>query len=138
MEGHTYGVEAWGSYAIADWWQLGAGLDAQRRHLGFKPGASGLLGAAQAGDDPQYQGFLRSMMNLSDSWTLYADVRGVDALPDPKVPGYVELDLRLGWLVNDKLELSLSGSNLLHSWHQEYPAGDRIGRGVSLDTRLNF
>ncbi|MGN2253747.1 TonB-dependent receptor plug domain-containing protein [Frateuria sp. GZRe12] len=138
MEGHTYGVEAWGSYAISDWWQLGAGFDAQRQHLGFKPGASGLLGAAQAGDDPKYQGFLRSMMNLSDSWTLYADLRGVDALPDPKVPGYMELDLRIGWLVNDKLELSLSGSNLLHAWHQEYPAGNRIGRGVSLDARLNF
>ena len=138
MEGHTYGVEAWGSYAISDWWQLGAGFDAQRQHLGFKPGASGLLGVAQAGDDPQYQGFIRSMMNLSDSWTLYADLRGIDALPDPKVPGYVELDLRLGWLVNDKLELSLSGSNLLHAWHQEYPGGNRISRGVWLDARLNF
>jgi iron complex outermembrane receptor protein len=35
MKGHTYGVEAWGSYAISDWWQLGAGFDAQRQHLGF-------------------------------------------------------------------------------------------------------
>ena len=138
MKGHVYGVEAWGSYAFSDWWQVSAGIDAQRQHLGFKPGASRLLGVAQAGDDPQYQGFIRSMMNLSDSWTLYADLRGVDTLPDPKVPGYVELDLRLGWLVNDKLTLSLSGSNLLHSWHREYPAGNRIGRGVSLDARLNF
>ncbi|MGN2248170.1 TonB-dependent receptor plug domain-containing protein [Frateuria sp. GZRR35] len=138
MKGHTYGVEAWGSYAISDWWQLGAGFDAQRQHLGFKSPSAALLGVSQAGDDPQYQGFIRSMMNLSDSWTLFADLRGVDALPDPKVPGYVELDLRLGWLVNDKLELSLSGSNLLHAWHQEYPNGNRIGRGVSLDARLNF
>jgi len=138
MRGHTYGGEVWGSYAVSDWWQLGAGIDAQRQRLGFKPGASRLLGMEQAGDDPQYQGFIRSMMNLSGNWTLYADLRGVDALPDPKVPGYMELDLRLGWLVNDRLELSLSGSNLLHSWHQDYPAGNRIGRGVSLDARLNF
>ncbi|UGB39198.1 TonB-dependent receptor plug domain-containing protein [Frateuria soli] len=138
MEGHTCGVEVWGSYAVSDWWQLGAGIDAQRQRLRFKPEASGLLGVSQAGDDPEYQGFVRSMMNLSDHWTLYADVRGVDALPDPKVPGYVELDLRLGWLVDDKLELSLAGSNLLHAWHQEYPFGNRIGRGVSLDARLNF
>ncbi|MCX7514384.1 TonB-dependent receptor plug domain-containing protein [Frateuria hangzhouensis] len=140
MEGHTYGLEAWGSYAVRDWWQLGAGFTTQRKRLGFKPGASGVLGAAQAGDDPDRQGFVRSMMNLSDRWTLYADLRGVGALPDPRVPGYVELDARLGWMVNDDLELSLSGFNLLRSWHQEYvfPDSDRIARSVSLDARVKF
>jgi iron complex outermembrane receptor protein len=64
----------------------------------------------------------------------------VAALPDPRVPGYVELNMRLGWRVNDHVGLSLSGSNLLHSWHQEYifPNSDRIGRSVSLDVRLDF
>jgi iron complex outermembrane receptor protein len=140
MRGHTQGVEAWGSYAVSDRWQLGAGFTAQRQHLRFKPSASGLLGVAQAGNDPDHWGFLRSMVNLSDRWTLYTELRGVDALPDPKVPGYVELDARLGWLANDKLELSLSGFNLLHAWHQEYvfPDSDRIGRSVSLDARLHF
>ncbi|HET6806910.1 MAG TPA: TonB-dependent receptor [Frateuria sp.] len=138
MEGHAYGVEAWGSYAVSDWWRLGAGINAQRQRLRFKPDASDLLGVSQAGDDPEYQGFLRSTMNLSDRWTLYADLRGVDALPNPKVPGYVELDMRLGWLVTDRLELSLSGYNLLKSWHQEYPSTDRIERSVSLDARLDF
>jgi iron complex outermembrane receptor protein len=79
-------------------------------------------------------------MNLSDRWTLVAELRGVSALPDPKVPGYVELDARLAWRVNEKLDLALSGSSLLHSWHQEYvfPDSDRIGRSVLFDARLKF
>jgi iron complex outermembrane receptor protein len=140
MTGHAWGLETWGSYAISDGWRLSAGFTTQRQHLRFKPGASGVLGVAQAGNDPGHQGFIRSAMNLSDRWTLYADLRGVSALPDPKVPGYVELDARLGWRVNDRLELSLSGFNLLHAWHQEYvvASSDRIPRSVSFDTRVKF
>jgi iron complex outermembrane receptor protein len=140
MQGHIFGVEAWASYVVRDWWRLGAGLTAQRERLRFKPGASGLLGVAQAGNDPRRRGFLRSQMNLSDRVTLDADVRAVGPLPQPRVPGYVELNARLGWRVNDRLQLALSGWNLLRRWHQEYvfPGSDRIGRSVSLDASVKF
>lgn len=140
MEGRIAGVEAWASYAVRDWWRLGAGFSAQREHLRFKPGASGLLGVAQAGNDPRRRGFIRSQMNLTDRITLDADLRAVGPLPKPRVPGYVELNTRLGWWVNDRLQLALSGWNLLRPWHQEYvfPGSDRIGRSVSLDARVKF
>lgn len=140
IKGHNYGMETWGSYLVADWWRLDAGFTTQREHLRFKPGASRLLTVAQEGDDPNYHGFIRSAMNFSDRWSLYANLRKVGALPHPEVPAYVELDARVGWKVNDNVELSLSGFNLLHPWHQEYvfPGSDRIGRSVSFDTRLEF
>jgi iron complex outermembrane receptor protein len=140
MEGHTVGMEAWGSYSVRDWWQLGAGFVAQRQKLRFKSGASGIAGLSQAGNDPGHRGFIRSLMNFSDRWTLSLNLRQVGALPAPKVPGYVELDARLGWRVSDKLDLSLSGFSLLHPWHQEYvfPGSDRIGRSVMFNTRLTF
>ena len=140
MAGHTYGVETWGKYAVTDWWRLGVGFVAQRQRLHLKPWASRLLGTWQAGNDPDHHGFIRSTMNLSARWTLNADLRKVGALPNPKVPGYVELNARLGWRVSDRLELSLAGFNLLHPSHQEYvfPGSDRIGRSVLLDTRLRF
>ena len=140
MEGHTYGAEIWASYSIADWWRLGAGLAEEREHFRFKPGSAGLLGTAEAGDDPNHHAFIRSSMNLSDSWTLDADLREVGELPNPHVPAYTELNARLGWQVNDKLDIALSGFNLLHPWHQEYvfPGSDRIGRSVFLDTRVKF
>ncbi|HEX7129977.1 MAG TPA: TonB-dependent receptor [Rhodanobacteraceae bacterium] len=140
MKGHTYGADIWASYAIADWWRLGAGLAEEREHFHYKPGSAGLLGAAVAGDDPNHHAFLRSAMNLGESWTLDAELREVGALPEPRVPSYTELDARLGWQVNDRLRISLSGFNLLHAWHQEYvfPGSDRIGRSVLLDTRVKF
>src|ERR1035438_6540836 len=111
MKGEVYGLEAWGTYEIADWWRLSAGLNVQNANLRFAPGASGLLGVAQAGDDPHHQASLRSSMNLADGVTLDGDLRYVGVLPNPRVPAYVELNARLGWAVSKTVEISFSGFN---------------------------
>ncbi|MGH8214390.1 MAG: TonB-dependent receptor plug domain-containing protein [Rhodanobacteraceae bacterium] len=140
MRGHTYGADLWAGYSVADWWKLSAGVSLEREGFSFKPGSSGLLGTAIAGDDPSHRAFLRSSMNLGVHWKLDADLREVGALPDPRVPAYTELNARLAWAPNDRLELSLTGNNLLHPWHQEYVLGnsDRIGRTVFLAARMKF
>ena len=140
MRGHTYGLEAWGDYRPTDWWRLSAGLNLLSEHLKFKPDASGLLGVAQAGDDPKAQAQLKSSMNLWKTVTLDADVRYVSALPDPRVPSYVELGGRIGWNVTPRVQLSLAGLNLLHDRHQEWPAANATGarRSVQADMRLRF
>jgi iron complex outermembrane receptor protein len=139
IRGNVYGIEAWASYQAADWWRLSAGANIQTESLRFKPSASGILGLSQSGDDPHHQASLRSSMDLSDRVTFDADFRYVGQLPDPKVPAYVELNTRLGWAVNDRLELSLSGFNLLHPHHQEFPApDDEVKRSFFIDTRWKF
>lgn len=140
MEGDAYGVEIWGNYRVLDWWKLSAGANFQHEALRFKAGASGLLGVAQAGDDPHHQASLRSSMNLTSGVTLDADFRYVGALPEPAVPAYVELNARLAWKVTDRLTVSLSGFNLLHAHHQEFifPESDEIERSFFLDTRWRF
>ena len=140
MEGSTHGLEAWADYKLADWWRLSAGLNLLRENLKFKPGASGILGVAQAGDDPKTQASLRSSMNLGGAVTLDADLRYVSALPDPRVPSYVELGGRVGWAVTPRVQLSLSGLNLLHDKHQEWPAASASEprRTITADMRLRF
>jgi iron complex outermembrane receptor protein len=140
MEGHTYGVEAWANDQVFDWWRLSAGVSLQTEMLRFAPGASGLLGVAQAGDDPHHQASLRSSMNLTDVLTFDTDFRYVGMLPDPHVPQYMELNARLGWKVSDRVEISLSGFNLLHPQHEEFtePTSDEIKRSFFLDTRWKF
>lgn len=138
MEGHVQGLEAWGEFRAQRWWRLSAGATALEKHLRFKPGSSGILGVAQAGDDPSRQAFLRSSMDLPGRVTLDADLRYVSDLPEPRTPSYVELGGRLAWAVNDKAEIALVGRNLLHDGHPEYPQGSEIPRAVSVDLQWRF
>jgi iron complex outermembrane receptor protein len=140
MQGYTYGLEAWGDYRVAPWWRLSASANLLDKHLKFKPGASGLLGVQQAGDDPKHQASLKSSMNLGRDVTLDADLRYVGALPDPHVPSYVELNARLGWNLSKCVEISLSGFNLLHDHHQEFPApqSSAVPRSFTLDLQWRF
>jgi iron complex outermembrane receptor protein len=140
MTGHTYGLEAWGDFQAASWWRLSAGLNLLHKDLSFKPGASGILGVAMAGDDPPHQVFLSSSMNLGRDVTLDAAFRNVAALPAPHVAGYSELNVHLAWNLNDDLQLSLSGANLLHERHQEFPApqANAVPRSVSVGLQWRF
>jgi iron complex outermembrane recepter protein len=138
LQGNVHGVEIWASLQAMDWWRLDAGFNIQHEDLSFQPGSSMLLGIAQAGDDPHHQASLRSSMNLLDNLNFDADFRYVGALPNPQVPEYVELNARLGWKLSDTLSVSLSGFNLLHGQHLEYPGGDLIRRTAYHETRLRF
>ena len=139
MKGDTYGVEAWGDYRLTPWWRVSASYDWLHEDLSFAPGASQILGVAQAGDDPSQQASLRSSMNLGPKVTLDADLRYVGALPNPYVPAYAEMNARVAWNVTDRVQLSLSGFNLLHDRHQEFPApATAIPRSFYADIRWRF
>jgi len=138
IRGAVHGVEIWGSYQAASWWRLSAGLTVQHLDLEFAPGASGFLGLVQAANDPHHYAQLRSTMALSDDVTFEADLREVGALPDPKVPGYAELNARLAWHLSPTLDLAVAGFNLLHGSHVEYAGGDAIRRSVLVQTQWRF
>jgi iron complex outermembrane receptor protein len=79
-------------------------------------------------------------MNLPSHMTFDATLRYVGALPEPSMTGYTELDARWGWHANPALELSLRGSNLLHSRHTELPTpyGEEIARAFIAEAKLHF
>jgi iron complex outermembrane receptor protein len=140
MDGHTYGAEAWANYQATDWWVVTVAFTQLYESLHFKAGSSGLLGIAQAGDDPSHQAHFRSSMNLMARLTLDADLRYVSTLPNPNVHAYEELNARLGWQISKQWDAAISGRNLLHAHHQEFtvPPSDAIGRSVMLDVRLKY
>ena len=86
----------------------------------FEPGSADIFGVQYAGNDAAYQATLRSSVELSDNWELDIALRAVDDLPSPRIPGYVEADIRIGWRVTQSLELSVLGANLLHDQHAEF------------------
>lgn len=131
LAGHSYGIEAWASISPLSWWTLSAGATLLRERMHFKPGATLVgLGTTQNGIDPNHQFTLRSSMNLGRSVMFDLDLRAVGALGNDIVPAYSELGGRLAWNVSDHVSLTLSGANLLHAHHVEYPGGDAMPRTI--------
>lgn len=132
VRGHTYGVELATIYQVSDRWRLRAGYTFLKKKLSLKPGSRDLNGGSAESDDPEHQFSLQSTADLSGRLALDAVLRYVDALPKPPVPSYVGLDVRLGWRVTQRWELSLLGQDLLDKQHQEFVpsnAARRIERG---------
>jgi iron complex outermembrane receptor protein len=113
MSGDTYGIEAWGSYSVAGWWRLNAGLNWQQKDLQIDPGSADVFGVNYAGNDPELQLSLRSLMDLGERTQLDLTARYVSELPSPQVDEYVGLDARIGFRLTNRLELSIAGYNLL-------------------------
>lgn len=131
LAGRSYGVEAWASASPLPWWTLSAGATFLTEHLHFKAGATlPQLGTWQNGVDPGHQFTLRSSMDLGRSVMFDVDLRAVGRLHHADVPAYAELGGRLAWNASEHLTLSISGQNLLHAHHVEYPGGDAIPRTI--------
>jgi iron complex outermembrane receptor protein len=107
----------------------------------FKAGASGILGVAQAADDPSSHADISSSMQVSQHVSIDTTLRYVGALPNPALPHYIELNGRLGWQATNAVDLSIDGLNLLHAHHYEFPSaagGEAIGRSVMAEARWRF
>jgi outer membrane receptor for monomeric catechols len=61
-------------------------------------------------------------------------------LSDVHVGSYFEADVKLSWQVTRNLELSLNGSNLVHSFHAEAsePPIHQIPRNYYFGVRWSF
>ena len=141
MEGNGYGAEMWGNYRVNSWWRLSAGYNYLKQRLRLKPGSSNLASTRTEGNDPPYQFALRSSMNLPHNMEFDVALRMVGGLPDPSVPSYTALDMRLGWIVSKSMEISLSGFNLLDQRHIEFgrvPLASEIERSFYLKTTWKF
>ena len=142
LEGETYGVEAWGAYAVTDWWRVNAGLSALHEDIRVKPGVADVLGLSSSGSDPSYQASFRSSMNLPGRLQLDAGLRRVAKLSRSTIPAYTELDARLAWKATRTVELSVTGDNLLHALHTEFDSSSgpplQLRRTVYAAARWSF
>ena len=138
LKGQVYGIEAWADWRVTPWWTLTGGATVLERKFHFKPGASGIIGDAQLGTDPPYALTLRSSMNPVADVTFDIDLRAVGPLHGSAVPAYRELGGRIAWQVVPALALSVSGTNLLHDAHQEYPGADFIPRRIMGGVELRY
>jgi iron complex outermembrane recepter protein len=122
LEGHTYGAEFTAAYQVSPVWRARAGYNILREHLRVKAGQIDVFAGKNESSDPEHQFTLGSSFDLPYRISLDLNGRWVDELPTTNgiVPAYSDLDVRLAWNLNDRIELSLVGQNLLHPHHPEF------------------
>jgi iron complex outermembrane receptor protein len=120
MKGTGTGVEAWGAMQVTGNWRLSAGGFVLHQDLELESDSGDTNGVRAAGNDPDYRVVLRSTLDLPRGVELDAGVRHVAKLPDPAVPAYTAVDLRLGWRPRADVEVSLTGQNLFDPRHPEF------------------
>jgi iron complex outermembrane receptor protein len=145
LEGHTYGIEAWGTAQMMPWLRLNLGLSTLWKDFHEKPGHLDLSQRDELGHDPTFQIFARTDINMTRRLRLNAGLRYIDGLDDslsePVIGSYVEADANLTYQLSDAVQLYVAGSNLLHADHLESNDQDRAQlprRSVFVGTRLRF
>lgn len=131
IEGTSQGVEAWGNYQVKQGWRLSGGVLLLDVDLKRKPGSTDPNPAA-LGNDPDYQWLLRSSHNLTPRHELDVILRSIGELPNPNVPSYTAVDVRIGWRPVRDLEMSLTAQNLFDSSHPEF------GSATGMNPRSEF
>jgi iron complex outermembrane receptor protein len=143
--GIARGLELSTRWQVTPTWRLDGGAVVQRIATGVDTGGHDAgVPDALATADPTHYWTLRSANNLSGRVTLDAALRHVGSLAQPAVPAYTELDMRFAWRVSYRVELALSGHNLLHASHREYgtvaaaAASDATSRTVLATANVHF
>jgi iron complex outermembrane receptor protein len=135
LAAETHGIEASTDWRPLEWWRLqtsytylnirmltGSSLDPTRENAN--------------GESPQHQISVRSLMRLPGNLELDLWGRYTDRLPAIAIPGYFNLDVRLGWKPVKNVEISVVGQNLLDTRHPEFSSttvplnGSEIQRGA--------
>lgn len=122
LEAEAWGLELRANYEAAPWWRLHGAYSWFDKDLTLDPDSTDPTGGVPEGNDPRHRFTLRSSFDLPRGVQMDAWLRYVDELPDPRVPSYTEMDLRVGWVPRPGLDLSLIGRNLLHDRHPELGA----------------
>jgi iron complex outermembrane recepter protein len=142
LEGHSRGVEVGVNFQPVDWWRTHVGSTWLNTSIERSSGSNDVTGGSSEMNDPGYVFGLRSSIDLLRDVELDVVVRAIDDLPNPAVPAYAEMTLRLGWRVTPQTDVWIVGHDLLHDHHPELgavvPGRVEFERGVRVGTTLRF
>jgi len=142
LNANTTGAELAGAFQAAANWRMQGSYAYLHKSITMDAGSRDLSKGASEGNDPSHLFSMRSYLDLPHGIALDGTLRYVARRPDPVVPAYGELDLRLGWAARPGWELSLIGQNLLHDRHPEFgpptPLRYEFQRGVFARSTWRF
>ena len=129
-----YGATIQGQFQPQAWLHLIGSVTYLHKKVTEDPGSHDISNAAGEGDDPSYLWSMQAMIDPVEKVQFDFILRSSGELPDPLVPGYTTLDLRVAWQAVTGLELAVVGQNLMQKSHPEFgndtPLRKEVQRGV--------
>jgi iron complex outermembrane receptor protein len=121
LYGTTEGVEAYAKWKMTNRWTLSPGYSFLEMHLHTQTSSSDTRSVTDAqGSNPGHQAQLRSHVDLSSKFAWDTNAYFVGRLPAQSVPSYTRLDSQLTWRLAERVQLSVTGQNLLRDHHVEF------------------
>jgi iron complex outermembrane receptor protein len=134
VKGDTHGVELFVTYPVTSSWKLRFGYTYLNKDLKLKPGSADMNKGTAESNDPNHQALLQSTVQLLKGLRLGTVLRYVGRLPKPYVYEHADLDVSIALKVTRRIEVSVTGQNLLQDHHTEFipnsPPTKDIQRGV--------
>ncbi|HXE80545.1 MAG TPA: TonB-dependent receptor [Vicinamibacterales bacterium] len=141
LRGRTSGIETQVNVRPAAWMLWDAAFTAFSKRLTPRPQSRDVLRGVTEENDPEAWFKLRGAIDLPRDVALHVFLRSIGALPNPPVPAYTELDLRVSWSMTRDLSLAVAGRNLLHDRHPEFGSPvlrSEIERSIAVQASLVF
>ena len=121
IHGTTNGFEIAPDWKPRPNWQLKGSYSYLRLDLNNKPFLKDQTSVASySGSSPSHEVVLQSQWDLLTHFEFDQTLRYVSHLPAQQVRAYSTADARFGWHISKKLELSVTGENLLQPHHGEF------------------
>ena len=124
LHGHTHGLEATADLRVASWLRWTAAYSYLRVELS-RDADSRDSSQERRGENlsPRNQLVTQASFDLPGGWEVDWLLRSVGELRTFGVPTYTTFDVRVGYRVNDRLDISIIGRDLHHERHLEFPGG---------------
>lgn len=126
MDGETYGLEIATKYQVTDWWRVSVGYSYLQIELHKDSSSNDSTAEIPERESPHHQFQMRSFINLPYNLEFDTAVYYVENLSQGDVSGYIRLDARLGWHLNENLDVSIGLQNLLDPEHQEFHSSSGV------------
>jgi iron complex outermembrane receptor protein len=136
LSAHSYGMELVIDWRPTEWWRLQTNysfIDISSTLDNDSTDTDGINKVSE-GSSPKHQLSVRSMMDLGnkvnlDIWAYYVDdLEKTSFSVNVPVPAYTSVNIRVAWRPLAKLELSLTGQNLLDDHHLEFVGENLLTR----------
>ena len=134
LRGTSHGVELGLNLQPISRWRMHGFYTWIETNVERQAGSRDTTGGASETNDPEHLFTLRNAFDLPHNIELDALLRSIAALPNPAVPGFTELTVRAGWHMTPRVELSLTGQDLLHDSHLE--AGPPTVLGIEFERAI--